>query len=209
MGCCPGPPDLKWAGTGWRLWPIVAELMEAKVMENEEESVSGQGSVGSESNGPDQTKTDPPVVTPQTSDEIIQRRRGVFAPLSLSVENRIHHGGQGDNAQSTDPEALPKLLEAWEQYNMKMECLRCHDYRGYIARAHEEDGRPDGCWHGWFDQKDYYMSVFGLQELSQQGDPGEDLEQVKLQRLMEAEVVGLVGPIMAPEIGATVQGMAA
>ena len=66
---------------------------------------------------------------------------GIKKELELeptNAENKLHElekqlDGTLDNAN--------RLLEVKEQYNQILERVRCHDYRTYIARAHDSEGK--------------------------------------------------------------------
>ncbi|KAJ1209015.1 hypothetical protein NDU88_004394 [Pleurodeles waltl] len=53
-------------------------------------------------------------------------------------EDRLH---QYNNDRDGSSKSQAKLLETQELYNVALERLRCHDYKTYIARVHEEEGK--------------------------------------------------------------------
>ncbi|KAJ1082153.1 hypothetical protein NDU88_002323 [Pleurodeles waltl] len=55
-----------------------------------------------------------------------------------------------DNAQGTDPTALPRLLEIHKKFDVVLERLRCHNHTRYMNRVHEEEGKAGSLLHGKF-----------------------------------------------------------
>ncbi|KAJ1203575.1 hypothetical protein NDU88_007360 [Pleurodeles waltl] len=46
-----------------------------------------------------------------------------------------------DNDLDGSPEAQAKLLELREKYSLALQRLRCHDYKTYMAKVHDEEGK--------------------------------------------------------------------
>ena len=56
----------------------------------------------------------------------------------LETENRLH---ELETLLDGMPETMNRLQETKKKYSQVLERVRCHDYKKYIAKAHDTEGK--------------------------------------------------------------------